>query len=141
MSSSYLILCLSHDPATTAYESSSPEAAAEAIRAGIAGHPDCDLLIERVSGGPVEYGCPPPPATTRPAGQVCHHKATEWVHIDWLRLLSRSQTSADPNVQEAVRQGRFPCWTRDRLHRLRYPLGVAGGPRNGKGWTGGDAGE
>ncbi|MFE6412581.1 hypothetical protein ACFVOR_37240 [Streptomyces sp. NPDC057837] len=120
MSSSYYILCLSHDPATTAREARSAEDAADVIRAGVDGHRDCDLLIERVSGGPVEYGCPP--QGTRAAGPPCRHRDVEWADVDWLRLLGRAHTSADAGVRDAVRKGRFFCWTPDRLHRLRQPL-------------------
>ena len=123
MSSNYYILCLSHDPATTAREYGSPEEAAGAIKAGIEGHPGCDLLIERVSGGPSEYGCPP--RDTRPAGPHCYHRDVEWVDTEWLRLLGRAHESTDPRMQDAVKRGRFFCWTRDRLHRLRHSLGNA----------------
>lgn len=121
MSSSYYVLCLSHDPAITVRESASPESAAEAIKAGVEGHSDCDLLIERVSGGPVEYGCPP--QGTRPAGPRCYHRDVEWVDTEWLRLLGRAHESTDACIQDAVKQGRFYCWTRDRLHRLRHEIG------------------
>jgi hypothetical protein len=123
VSSTYYVLCLSHDPATTAREYSSPEAAAGVIKAGIEGHTGCDMLIERVSGGPVEYGCPPHP--TRAAGPRCYHRDVEWVDTEWLRLLGRAHESTDPRIQEAVKQGRFYCWTGDRLHRLRHHNGNA----------------
>ncbi|MFF2852699.1 hypothetical protein ACFVT5_41360 [Streptomyces sp. NPDC058001] len=114
MSSTYYVLCLSHDPATTAGEYRTPEKAADAIKAGIEGHPACDLLVEHVSGGPVEIGCPP----------HYYHRDVEWVDVEWLRLLARAYGSTDPGVLDAVRKGRFTCWSRDRLHRLRYPLGT-----------------
>lgn len=123
MSSTYYALCLSHDPATTAREYGSPEEAAGAIKAGIEAHTGCDLLIERVSGGPVEYGCPP--RDTRAAGPHCYHRDVRWVDTEWLRLLGRAHESADPRMQDAVRQGQFYCWTHDRLHRLRHSLGNA----------------
>lgn len=123
MSSSYYLLCLSHDPATTVRDCGSQEEAERAVKAGIEEHPGCDLLIERVSGAPVEYGCPP--HGTRQAGPHCFHRDVVWVDVEWLRLLGRAYEAADPGVQDAVRQGRFTCWTRDRLHRLRYPLGNA----------------
>jgi len=123
VSSTYYVLCLSHDPATTAREYSTPEQAAAAIKAGIEGHPHCDLLIERVSGGPVEYGCPP--HDTRSVGPRCYHRGVAWVGVEWLRLLGRAHESTDPRVLEAVQVGRFYCWTRDRLHRLRHALGNA----------------
>ena len=122
MSSSYYILCLSHDPATTAREARSAEDAADVIRAGVEGHRDCDLLVERVSGAPVEYGCPPHGA--RVGGPNCFHGDVEWVDADWLRLLAQAHRSTDPAVVEAVRRGRFSCWTAERTRRLRYGLGI-----------------
>ena len=51
MSSTYYVLCLSHDPAITVNDSgySSPEAAEEAIRDRASGHEACDLMIGRYS--------------------------------------------------------------------------------------------
>ena len=51
MSSSYAVLCLSHDPAVIAADSewNRPEQAEQAIRDGIASHEHCDLLIGRYS--------------------------------------------------------------------------------------------
>jgi hypothetical protein len=123
VSSSYYILCLSHDPATTVRECSTAETAAAAIKAGIEAHTGCDLLIERVSGGPVEYGCPP--HDTRRAGPHCYHRDVGWVDTQWLQLLGHARISPDPGMQKAIKQGYFRCWTRDRLHRLRHSLGTA----------------
>lgn len=120
MSSSYYILCLSHDPAITARDCSSPEAAQQAIEAGIEGHLGCDLLIERVSGAPVEYGCPP----QLQSGKACFHSVVLWVDADWLRLLAHARKSTDPRTQEAARRVRASCWTPDRVHRLRQSLGI-----------------
>lgn len=121
MSSNYYILCLSHDPATTVRELSSPASAATAVKDGVEEHAGCDLLIERVSGGPVEFGCPP--HNSRPAGPRCYHSDVEWVDTEWLRLLGRAHQCDDPRLVEAVEMGRFYCWTRERLHRLRHHLG------------------
>lgn len=121
MSSTYYVLCVSHDPATTVCESPTPESAVELIRNGIEGHFDCDLMIERVSGGPVEIGCPP--TADRRASPHCHHRNAEWIGVEWLRLLSRAHNSTDPRMLDAARRGRFTCWTPDRLHRLRHSLG------------------
>ena len=120
MSSTYYVLCMSHDPATVAAEASTPDSAMTQIRDGISGHGDCDLLIERVSGGPVEIGCPP--ATARGAGPQCSHRDTEWVDVEWLRLLGRAYTSTDHHLLDAIATGWFACWTQDRLHRLRQSL-------------------
>ncbi|MFI7096759.1 hypothetical protein [Streptomyces lydicus] len=127
MSSTYYILCVSHDPATTVTECPSPEAAEAQIGSGIDGHYDCDLMIERVSGGPVEIGCPP--TKTGSTHAHCHHADTEWVDVEWLRLLGGAYNSTDPRLADAVQKGRFFCWTPQRLHRLRHSLGNATGPR------------
>lgn len=119
MSSSFYLLCLSHDPAITVRDCGSAEMAADAIATGVEGHLDCDLLIERVSGAPLEYGCP-----SRRTPQRCHHSGTEWVDIEWLQLLARAHSSPDPGMQEAVKRDHFTCWTRERLHRLRHSLGL-----------------
>lgn len=120
MSSSYYILCVSHDPAMTARDCGTAEDAAAAIRAGIEGHLECDLVIEEVSGGLVEIGCPP---GVRPQTQ-CRHTDVEWMDVDWLRLLGRAYESTDSAVADATRRGRFLCWPRDRVRRLRYSLGT-----------------
>lgn len=123
MSSTYYVLCLSHDPAITIRDCGGADDAAKAVAAGIEGHLDCDLLIERVSGGPVEYGCPP---RDWPRPEVrCRHSSTAWVDTEWLRLLAAAHQSTDPAVHEAIGRGHFYCWTRDRLHRLRHSLGNA----------------
>ncbi|MFE3678709.1 hypothetical protein [Streptomyces griseus] len=122
MSSNFYVLCVSHDPAILSTEHHTPGDAADTVKAGSALHPGCDLVIEEVSGGPVEIGCPP--ASSRDAGPRCHHRDVEWVEVEWLRLLSRAYTSTDPKVADAVRQGRFTCWPQERLHRLRGSLGI-----------------
>lgn len=124
MSSSYYVLCVSHDPAMTARDCGTAEDAAAAISAGIGGHLECDLLIEVVSGGPVEIGCPP---GVRPEAQ-CRHVDVEWVDIDWLRLLARAHQCTDPGIQDALAHGRFYCWPAHRVRRLRYVLGLAEEP-------------
>lgn len=124
MSSSYYILCMSHDPATTARDCQTAKDAAAAIKAGIEGHLECDLIIERVSGGPVEFGCPP---GVRPQTQ-CHHSDVEWTEVDWLRLLARAHQSIEPGIQDALGRGWFYCWPVHRVRRLRYELGIAEEP-------------
>ncbi|HEX5566098.1 MAG TPA: hypothetical protein VFY14_04030 [Streptomyces sp.] len=123
MSSNYYVLCLSHDPAITAREYRTPEEAAEAIKRGTAEHPGCDLVIERVSGAPVEIGCSP--SKTRSAGPRCYHRDVEWVDVKWLRLLALAYISTDPDVLDAAQKGLFYCWPRERLYRLRHSLGIA----------------
>ncbi|MEU0160235.1 hypothetical protein ABZ154_15675 [Streptomyces sp. NPDC006261] len=123
MSSTYYVLCLSHDPATrTQSEFTNHGEAAQAIKDGIEGHARCDLLIERVSGAPVEYACPP--RDDRKVGPHCHHRDVRWIDTEWLRLLGRAQQSTDPRLQEVLVQERFYCWPVDRVHRLRVALDI-----------------
>lgn len=126
MSSTYRILCLSHDPAMTAGESDwqsgngGREAAVECVSNRVAlmpEHRDCDLLIGRYSYPLVEVGCPP---------SVGRHRDVEWVDVGWLRILARyaelapAEFLAD-SLTSAVPAG---CWTPERLHRLRHELGT-----------------
>lgn len=122
MSSTFYVLCVSHDPAILSTEHRTGGDAAETIKTGSDLHPGCDLVIEEVSGGPVEIGCPP--ADSRGSGSRCYHQDVRWTDVEWLRLLSRAYTSTDPKVVEAVRRGRFTCWPQERLHRLRGSLGI-----------------
>lgn len=122
MSSTYRILCLSHDPATTTGDYRSREAAEAAISHGVDGHPNCDLSIGRYSYPLVEAGCP---ATKhQPANLRCCHGGTAWVDADWLRLLAAGYQTEDPAVQAAVSELRQHCWSWERLRRLRDELGI-----------------
>jgi hypothetical protein len=123
VSSTYYVLCLSHDPAIAASsEHGTPENAEAAIRDGIEGHADCDLMIARSSGAVVEIGCPSstdkPPKTGR-----CYHRNTEWTDTEWARLLAAAYQSTDPAVQAAAKTGRFTCLPWERLRRLRLEVG------------------
>ncbi|MHB9857651.1 hypothetical protein [Streptomyces sp. YIM S03343] len=121
MSSTYAILCLSHDPATLHGEYTTPEAAETAIRNGIDGHPHCDLMIGRFSYPLVELGCPP--SRDRKVQQRCYHGTTVWTDSDWLRLLAAAYQSTDPAVLAAVKAGHHGCLPWERLRRLRVELG------------------
>lgn len=57
MSSTWHVLFLSHDPAITVSEHSFEEEAEEAIDGGFESHANCDFLIVRRSGAPVEVIC------------------------------------------------------------------------------------
>lgn len=128
MSSTYPILCLSHDPAIIAHDPgyNRPEQAEEAIRAGVTGHAGCDLMIGRYSYPLVELGCPPSHNRTdmRPDAPRCHHRDTEWTDKEWLQLLAAAYQSSDPAVQEAVKAGRHQCLSWERLRRLRVELDI-----------------
>lgn len=124
MSSTYLILCLSHDPATAEGECRTPEEAAERIRVGVEGHPSCDLLLARRSGGLIEVGCPDS-TDPRPGQRPCRmHGRTEWVDVAWLRLLAAAHQS-DNEAQRSFAEARdFQCWSWERLRRLRDWLDI-----------------
>ncbi len=122
MSSTYRILCLSHDPATTYGEYRTPDAAEQAITIGITGHPNCDLLIGRYSYPLVEAGCPP--TRNQPGAARCCHGSTIWADADVLRLLAVAYQSADAAVRGASKRFEPQCWTPERLHRLRDELGI-----------------
>lgn len=123
MSSSYHVLCLSHDPAIVAVsECRGVEGAERLIAAGIEGHEYCDLVIMRVSGGPIEFGCPP--VTDRVGQRSCgyHRHSTEWADVAWLRVLHIAYGTDPDRVQECGAILR--CWPSERVHRLRYHLGI-----------------
>lgn len=126
MSSTYHVLCLSHDPALTATGASYNQAAeAEAaIRDDDLQHPHCDLLIARFSGGLVQLGCPPTGSQPRTHQHWCRpHKATEWVDVPWLRVLAAARI-ARVLPDEITRSHRFSCWPDVRLQRLRHEIGL-----------------
>lgn len=122
MSSTYRILCLSHDPAITidTPDYNRPEQAETAITEGIEGHHTCDLAIGRYSYPLVELGCPA--TRNQPANLPCTHASTIWTSTDWLRLLAAAYQSSDPAVREAAAQGSHHCLPWNRLQRLRNEL-------------------
>lgn len=124
MSSTYRILCLSHDPAIVVDtpDWNRPEQAEEAIHAVIAGHEGCDLMIGRYSYPLVELGCPP--TRDQPVKLHCCHGSTLWTDKDWLLLLAAAYQSSDPGVLKAVGELRRSCLPWERLRRLRVELGV-----------------
>jgi hypothetical protein len=125
VSSTYRILCLSHDPALTVGEYSAREEAEGAIRDGVEDHPRCDLLIGRYSYPLVEVGCPRSIGRNR-EGPNRHtvHGATQWVDVVWLRLLAAVQQSGIEPMQALTREAHLSCWSPERLRRLRDELGV-----------------
>ncbi|MFD7609682.1 hypothetical protein [Streptomyces sp. NPDC059828] len=122
MSSTYRILCLSHDPAVLHGEYRTPEDATQHITEGVEGHPACDLLIGRYSYPLVEAGCPA--SRHQPAKLTCRHGDTVWAQSDVLRLLVAAYQSHDEIVRAAVKPFEGRCWTQERLHRLRDELGA-----------------
>lgn len=122
MSSSYYILCLSHDPAIQLADYNRPELAVEAVAAGVDGHPHCDLAIGRYSYPLVEVGCPA--SRDQPAKLRCCHSGPKWVDTDWLRLLAAGYQTTDPLVEATVKRVSALCWPWRRLQRLHVELGI-----------------
>lgn len=125
MSSTYRILCLSHDPALTFGEYDSAGDAEAAVRAGVDEHPRCDLLIGRYSYPLVEVGCPSS-VGREGAAPDRHgvHSGTLWVDAVWLRILASVQQSGTEQMRALTGDSRLSCWQRDRLRRLREELGL-----------------
>ncbi|MEU1275293.1 hypothetical protein [Streptomyces sp. NPDC005799] len=129
MSSTFHIACLSHDPAVSVTDlgyNSAGEAEAQ-IRSGVEGHPNCDLLIIRWSGAPVEVGCPghDRAAGTRPPAHWCRisHSHTKWVHTTWLRVLVHARLGAGL-PDKIANHFDVACWTEQRVWRLREEIGL-----------------
>lgn len=131
MSSTYYILCLSHDPAITVNDPgyNTPEEAEEAVRDRPSGHEQCDLMIGRYSYPLVELGCPP--SRDQRAKLPCCHGGTSWTDKKWLLLLAAAYQSEDPAVRQAVMDGRHHCLPWERLRRLRVDLGITVKEPNG----------
>jgi hypothetical protein len=126
VSSTYHILCLSHDPAltVTGLGRNRPEEAEAAVRDDTDSHANCDLLIARHSGALIELGCP----STYPAREGAYrcgtHGRTEWVDVEWLRLLAAAYQSDDEAVRDVAAERGFRCWPWERLRRLRVELDI-----------------
>jgi hypothetical protein len=135
VSSMYRILCLSHNPAL---ELETPEwhsgddgrVKAEHAAAhpedldGLAEHTACDLLVGRYSYPLVEVGCP---AVIRDSGRphppgTYHPRSTEWVDIEWLRLLWLAQQAEEGPLLRAAATLSGWCWSPARLNRLANVL-------------------
>jgi len=117
VSSSYHVMCLSHDPAIfVAGDFNSRREADSAISVGFESHPGCDFLIMRMSGAPVEFTC---------TGQTdaCRHDYAEDVDADWLRILRYFQPTEDLEYLAKLRMShRLRHWTDKRLERLAAHL-------------------
>jgi hypothetical protein len=126
MSSDYHVLCMNHDPALMIdHEWAHSADAAAAIKARrsdgpLGEHRSCDLLIGRYSAALVEVCCP---GGEHPLGRIRMHINERWVDVAWLRLLYHAYASSDLVVAEAVTP-LGDCWSRNRLVRLRGPLGI-----------------
>jgi hypothetical protein len=122
---------MSHDPAIVALSGdfNRPEMAEAAIKAGVEGHEDCDLMIGAYSYPLVQLGCPPAVGAVFSTGGKCAHNATQWIDVDWVRLLL-AVLDSDPKDRGAVMAASTimqRCWTPQRLRRLRIQVYGAGG--------------
>jgi len=129
VSSAYRILCLSHDPALTIEtpDWNRPEHAEAAIRDGVDGHTDCDLMIGRYSYPLIAIGCPRTfdlPEHLRGTVLRCCHGSTQWIDKGWLLLLTAAYQSNDPAMRAAIEAGNHGCLPWERLRRLRVELGI-----------------
>lgn len=126
MSSTYHILCLSHDPALTitGVGHNRPDEAEAACRDDTDDHARCDLIIARYSGGLIELGCPPSYPPRAGAYRCGSHGRTQWVEDEWLRLLALAHQSDDVAVKTVAGHRGFSCWPWERLRRLRAELGI-----------------
>lgn len=123
MSSSYHVLCLSHDPSIIASEHGHrPEPALEAIAAGVDGHAGCDLVVGRYSYPLVGACCPASP--DQPAKLRCSHGRPQWIDRDWLRLLAAGYQTTDSLMEAEVKRSGDSCWPWERLRRLCVELDV-----------------
>lgn len=129
MSSTWSILCASHEPAIEIADcGGSPEHAIERCAAPPPAHAGCDLLIARYSGGLVEIGCPPSrrlPGSQRHVGSWHPHDA-QWVDADWLRLFAAAIEAGGYSdaLDAAVARATRACWTPQRIARLASVLEV-----------------
>ncbi|MFJ2004756.1 hypothetical protein [Streptomyces chartreusis] len=124
MSSTYYLLCVSHDPAISVNDSgyNRPEEAEAAVGQQDAVHSQCDLLIARHSGALIEIGCPQSYPRREGAHQCPGHGRTEWIDWEWLRLLAVAYQSSDEQVRQTATDRGFSCWSWERLRRLRGEL-------------------
>lgn len=127
MSSTYRILCMSHDPAIVVGESEWNTPAEAVERAGnpgqfpdMAEHQNCDLLVGRYSYPLVEVGCPP----RENSATGCMHLHPQWLGVEWVRLLAASLNAEAAPLCTAVEEltQRYRCWSRQRIERLRSEL-------------------
>lgn len=130
MSSTYRVLCMSHDPALTIDVdfSSSSEAVAAVLNVSggdvdyrLASHAQCDLLIGRFSYPLVEVCCVGRPGLTK--HPRLQHPGDKWVDAQWLRLMYGAM-GATGQLGEAADAIAATCWTWPRISRLRCELGI-----------------
>lgn len=124
MSSTYRILCLSHDPALVTdieWSSGTDNVAAveRAARTGVPGHEACDVLIGRWSGSIVEFGCT---KAVKDERHACWHNGAYWVDVLWLRLLALARRAPEGSTERMLAARADRCWSPGRVDRLRHLL-------------------
>ena len=120
MSSTYRLLCMSHDPAVQFGNDGRKSADAEDMLAEVRDdtsdpHHKCDILFGRYSYPLIQVGCP----GTR------LHRETHWIDAQWLRLALADVEALNGLLPvQTTPLGKIlgGCWTRDRLLRLRKEL-------------------
>lgn len=130
MSSTYGLLCLSHDPAVEAGPQSEcgqpePMLAAAGGRGewAIAAHEHCDLMVARYSYPLVAVACVGKAFSS--TGPGCYHSEPRWMDAAWLRVLAYAYR--DGSVPAAVMDdfsATSRCWNRSRISRLAHLLDV-----------------
>ena len=127
MSSSYHILCVSHDPGIYAIEDVRKERLEHFLTSSLEDHQHCDLLVLRRSGGLVEVGCPGTLIKDRNSDSKCLHNEIKWERVEWLRLLRYTQMISpveDPYLGKLRGHYEMRCWNHIRIHRLRLELSL-----------------
>jgi hypothetical protein len=124
VSSTYRVLCLSHDPAIIVTDEWEPlewnnedePIAAVAKRLGsLASHAKCDLMVGAYSTPLVQVACPP--------NEKHWHKEPVWMDANWLKLMAAAMIEPNDAVNTVL--DRFHgCWNPERVRRLRVLLSV-----------------
>lgn len=124
MSSTYHLLCMSHDPATVITELRSGATDNTRVKEVLPTpaelertHPLCDFAISRTSGAPIELGCLG--FGDCPCGG---HQGIKWVRIEWLKILVIAQDARAEDISKIRGRPELECWSDKRLHRLRHYL-------------------
>jgi hypothetical protein len=131
MSSTYRILCLSHDPALVlvgewpSLDEALSAVASRTLNASSSniGHRDCDLVVGAYSYPLVRLWCPPCQSDQPRWGHTSYHPNKPIaVNAFWLRLLWHvDQQQASATLAKTL-AGRPGCWNPGRLTRLRCEL-------------------
>lgn len=127
MSSTWRVLCLSHDPATwVTMDGHHRDAEALAAVAEMRDndndeHHLCNLLVGAYSYPLWHVICP---GTPRGVAEThgCRHAHPKGVDVEWLQLLAAAdQHRGTEPIAAAL--GKLPsCWSPERVHRLRKEL-------------------